>query len=499
MAKRFITSFLRDEPSYPDEMLSIIRKGLPATANPKRIIILGAGMAGLVAGSLLKSAGHQVVILEGNDRVGGRVYTLREPFTRGNYLDAGAMRIPNTQPLVLEYIEKFKLPVNEFINSTPNDLLYVNNVLTRKKAYEEDPGILQFPVQEAYENQTAFAIFTEAVEPFFELYQSATPAERKKLREKYDQYSFETFLKNNPFGRSLNTEEIRFIQVLLGIEGFPELSFSDIVTDIVTNLYSADLKYFEIKGGNDRLPWSFMPQLERNIFFHHLVERIKQYSDGVIVSGINPLTGQKQEVRGDYVITTIPFSIFQFVRVEPYESMSFYKREAIAELNYVASTKIGLEFKHKFWEKEKLFGGSLTTDLPTQFAYYPSHDIGVPGPGVMLGSYSWGDNTALWDALPEGRRIYEALKILSYVHGPVVFEQFLNGTSFSWGQNQFSGGCFTLFKPYQYTEFDEVIKKPEGRIHFAGEHTSSFHGWIEGAIESGIRAAAEVNSLTLEE
>ncbi|MGM7700709.1 flavin monoamine oxidase family protein [Pseudalkalibacillus sp. Hm43] len=480
--------------SYPDEMLSIIQNGLQKNTKPKHVMILGAGMAGLVAGSLLKRAGHTVSILEGNSRVGGRIFTMRQPFSEGNYFEAGAMRIPETHVLVLELIKRFKLPLNPFINSTPYDIIYVNGILTRRYLYDKDPDVLKYPVGDKYKKQTALNIFLEAVQPFFDLYTNASPEERIRLKKKYDSYSFGSFLKNNPFGKSLDASTVHLIQILLGIEGFPELSFVDIITDIVSNLFSSDLKYYEIIGGNDRLPWSFMKELSSNLYLYENVTDIKQYDKSVVVSTVDPRTGKRSGIQADYAITTIPFSVFQFINIEPFSSISFEKRTAIQTMHYVPATKIGLEFGYKFWEKDQLFGGSMTTDFPLQFAYYPSHNIGKPGPGVMLGSYSWEDNAALWDALPEDRRIQEALQMLARVHGPVVFQTFRKGASFSWAQNPFSGGCFTLFKPYQYSEFGQVIKQPEGRLHFAGEHTSSFHGWIEGAIESGVRTAFEVNA-----
>src|SRR5699024_3744273 len=97
-------------------MARLIRRGLPPTSSPKNVVIVGAGMAGLVAGSLLKEAGHQVILLEASDRVGGRVHTLRSPFTDGLYFEAGAMRIPAVHVLIFEYIKKFGLQVNEFFN-----------------------------------------------------------------------------------------------------------------------------------------------------------------------------------------------------------------------------------------------------------------------------------------------------------------------------------------------------------------------------------------------
>lgn len=105
------------------DMINIIRNGLKTTQYPKRIIIVGAGLAGLVAASLLKAAGHRVTIVEANDRVGGRVYTVRAPFSRGLYFNVGPMRIPDIHTLTLEYIKKFKLPTNPGIDHFIADLL----------------------------------------------------------------------------------------------------------------------------------------------------------------------------------------------------------------------------------------------------------------------------------------------------------------------------------------------------------------------------------------
>ncbi|BCE08459.1 hypothetical protein RSC2_00255 [Bacillus paralicheniformis] len=101
------------------DMLYIIRNGLQTTQYPKQVMIVGAGLSGLVAASLLKSAGHRVTIVEANDRAGGRVFTSRAPFSEGLYFNAGPMRIPDIHTLTIEYIKKFNLPVNEFINRTP--------------------------------------------------------------------------------------------------------------------------------------------------------------------------------------------------------------------------------------------------------------------------------------------------------------------------------------------------------------------------------------------
>jgi monoamine oxidase len=80
--------------------------------------------------------------IEANERVGGH-----SPFSQGLYMDAGAMRIPDFHFLTLEYMHKLGLPINPFINETPNDLIHVNSILTRLKSYNQRPDILtiQYP------------------------------------------------------------------------------------------------------------------------------------------------------------------------------------------------------------------------------------------------------------------------------------------------------------------------------------------------------------------
>jgi monoamine oxidase len=95
--------------------LSIIQEELtPKTDRPRKVIIVGAGMAGLVAACELLRAGHHPLILEARQRIGGRVYTLREPFTDGLYAEGGAMRIPRSHALTMAYIKKWRLSVSPF-------------------------------------------------------------------------------------------------------------------------------------------------------------------------------------------------------------------------------------------------------------------------------------------------------------------------------------------------------------------------------------------------
>lgn len=481
-------------PELPTEqMISIIRNGLRKTKTPKKIIIIGAGMAGLVSASLLKEAGHNVTILEATNRVGGRIFTLKRDFRDGQYLEAGAMRIPHTHSLTLEYIKKFQLPVNEFINSTPNDFIYVKGKRVRLSMYEQNPDILRFPVYQHERGKTAAELLEWAIKPVTDFVEQDPIRGWTWAIQELDRYSMDTYLRYNPFGRILSSGAIEKIKVILTLEGLMELSFLEILRELLV-IFTPDINFYEITGGNDQLPYAFTDQLKDDIQYGLQVRKITQHDNQVTVRAIHQIL-EPVEITGDLAIVTVPFTVLQFIEIEPRHSFSENKWKAIRETNYAGSTKTGIQFKNRFWEKQGLYGGQSITDLPIKYVQYPSHDLGTDGPGVILGSYTWDDDAIPWDSLDDDDRFQFVLRNLARIHGDEVYRDFQGGASHSWIRYPYSAGAFTVLRPEQIKEVFPHIATPEGRVHFAGEHASTAHAWIQGAIESGIRVADEVNDL----
>ncbi|MFI1368726.1 flavin monoamine oxidase family protein [Streptomyces griseochromogenes] len=141
------------------------------------------------------------------------------------------------------------------------------------------------------------------------------------------------------------------------------------------------------------------------------------------------------------------------------------------------------------------FGGGSAADNPNRFMYYPSHPIADSmGGGVVLASYSWSDDAARWDSMPKAERYLYALRNLQAVHGRRIEVFFTGrGATQSWARDPYAFGEAAIYTAHQMTSFHLDVSRPEGPVHFAGEHTSLKHAWIEGALESAVRAALAVH------
>ncbi|MEH0581776.1 MULTISPECIES: FAD-dependent oxidoreductase [Streptomyces] len=140
------------------------------------------------------------------------------------------------------------------------------------------------------------------------------------------------------------------------------------------------------------------------------------------------------------------------------------------------------------------FGGGSATDNPNRFMYYPSHRVEGSTGGVVLASYCWSDDAARWDSMRDAERYVYALRNLQALHGRRIEVFFTGrGATQSWARDPYAFGEAALYTAHQMTSFHLDVSRPEGPVHFAGEHTSLKHAWIEGALESAVRAAVAVH------
>jgi len=176
------------------DYLGLARQGLPQTDKPKKVIVVGAGMAGLTAAYELLRAGHDPLVIEAQERVGGRILTLRSPFTPGLYGEAGAMRIPRAHDLTMAYIEKFNLKLLPFTMSNPQAYCYLNGTRHRLADVNADPDCLGFELKENERGKTASQLFDAAIAPMIEMINARGEDAWDELNTRYDKYSTRDFL-----------------------------------------------------------------------------------------------------------------------------------------------------------------------------------------------------------------------------------------------------------------------------------------------------------------
>jgi monoamine oxidase len=446
----------------------------------KRVIVIGAGLAGLVAAYELRQQGHEPLVLEAQNRVGGRIYTLR-CFAPGLYAEAGGMRIPRSHELTLAYCDRFGLELRPFVMANPKGLVHVGGQRLTLEQADLDPTCLPFELAEHERGRSATQLWEESIRDLRDLLARDGESAWERIVAEYDRYSLYEFLRV----KGLSEGAIEYYAVMNFLEADMHNACIEVIREDLGGAY-VDMQ--EIVGGMDGLPNAFYAALQDCIHLGAEVCGVEQDDDSVSVH--YKTEAGRFRATGDYAVCAIPFSVLRYV--EMLTPLSRGKQRAIRQLNYAASTKILFQVRRRFWETDDgIYGGATVTDLPIRRINYPTPDPTTER-GVLLASYTWSQDALQWGAMDEETRLEEALDDVAEIH-PRIRDEYEVGATHAWYGDRWARGAFALFEPGQQSRLQADIVKPEGRIHFAGEHCSLFHAWIQGALESGIRAARQIH------
>jgi monoamine oxidase len=468
---------------------------VPNPASPLHVIIVGAGLSGLCSAYELERRGHRVTILEADAKhVGGRTRTMR--FADGFYGEFGAMRIPTRHDVTRHYVQELGVPLRKFILSNPRAYYFLRG--ERVRIADAARLNARFALREDERNKSPDDLWSDSVVKALNLLSDAekkdltadTPATAKV--KAFDQQSLQQICE----AAGLSDEAIELLAVTQGSETLLSTAATEHLREEFLEVWSQG--FDEMVGGTDRLASAFAARLRSKPMMGCEVVRMTQDADAKRVAAIYRHGGNEHRVDGDYIMCTVPCPVLTRIVVEP--ELPGPKARAIRQLNYDSSTKVLIVAKRRFWETDDgIFGGGTFADLPTGTTYYPSDNAEAKdprvsrGPGVLLASYSWGQNARRLASLPHRERLASVVQHLSRVH-PQLRETGMvrESASWSWDNHPYSGGAFAWFMPGQHSSLHRYLIAPADRIYFAGEHASLTHTWMQGALESALRAVREM-------
>lgn len=474
----------------------------PGSGRGIKVVILGAGIAGLVAGYELRKAGYHVTVLEARDRPGGRSWTVRggtkieqigRPdqvcrFESGEemYFNAGPARFPTWHRALLGYARQFHVPLQVMVNENRSaGMDFRGKVVTRRQAVNDTRGRLTELLAKAIDkhalDQELTGIDKEQLLAFLRRYGDL---DGKSLY----QASLNSGFSTAPGAYAQAPRPV----APLSIQEIADRKYWGVGL-LFEQSIDQQAPMLQPVGGMDRIAYAIYDQIRPAVQFRTVVKSIANTTDGVrIVYAAG--TGPERAIEADYCICTLPLTVLQHVTSDLPSAV----KEAIARgaATYGAGTKVAWEAR-RFWEQDDaIYGGLGWTDELSNLLWYPSGGFDQQK-GVLVGAFSTGISAVqkadTFDALPFEERFAISRRVVEKLH-PGRSRELSKPVTVGWAETPYSGGSSVHWTPVQRSTDYSVLCSPHGRLHLAGEHMSYLTGWQEGAVLSAQETVRSINA-----
>ena len=448
-------------------------------AESAEVIVLGAGLAGLYSAMLLEEFGFRVTLLEASDHVGGRVQT--RDFG-GTLHELGASDIGVMYARVLDMMRRLELErIPSSIRVRPFTY-HVRGQLVRADDWAEAAANQTTGEERNIAPARMSSELLNRYNPLQELDDWLSP----------DFQNLDVPIADYLRQQGVSAEAIRLMGHTYNGIGMDRTSALSLFRD--TTRTNFGIRAFramkeagqtvaplsEVAGGNQRLPDAMAASLKTEIRFGQAAAAIAQDASGIEVTSIDGT-----RYRGAFLVAAIPFPALRQIEITP--TLSPLKAAATSQVPYYSATKFYLRPTSRFWEADGL-EPSLWSDgqLERVFAMSDGSDdvhtlvVWINGQGSQrIDQYDHESATRL------------VLDLLAEVR-PASRGQIEVMGHYSWGTTPFIGGCGLSYSAGQISRFAAELPRPEGRIHFAGEHTRRSEFGMESAMASAERVATEI-------
>ncbi len=474
------------------------------------VLVLGAGLAGMVAAYELNKAGYKVRILEYQNRAGGRNWSLyggdtytelggatqHVQFDQGHYLNPGPWRIPYHHRTLLHYCKAFGVALEPFIQFNHNAYVHNANAFGGKPVhYREAAADFEGNVAELLGK----AIDQKALDA------ELTADDKDKLKEALRGWGM--LDKDMKYKSNLLSSEHRGYDRPPGggVNGEPIPSavfdFKDVVASQVWKNMAFFMNHemqttmFQPVGGMGMIGKAFWKNVAPMITLNAKVTKIMQDKTGVTVTYNDTGSGAMTEAKADFCVCAIPLGVLNQIE----NNLSGAKKSAIAAVPYGNQVKIGLQMARRFWETDDfIYGGHSFTSQDIALVSYPNYHLFEDGPGVLLGAFANGPGAFRLAGMTPEQRIQAALDQGSVFHPGTYRKEFQNGASVAWSRVPWTMGCCARWNEEVRKTHYQTLVALEDRIVLAGEHASYVGCWMEGALLSSLDAITRLHKRALE-